>query len=78
MARELRSMTRCRLHRTRYTRSVNVVNILIKLTCLVGLVIAPILGGHSSGDDATDHRAENTEHEIVIEDAEEAITDIGE
>merc|ERR1712146_320729 len=24
------------------------MNILIKLTCLVGLVIAPILGGHSS------------------------------
>ena len=26
------------------------MNILIKLTCLVGLVIAPILGGHSSDD----------------------------
>ena len=26
------------------------MNILIKLTCLVGLVIAPILGGHSSHD----------------------------
>ncbi len=26
------------------------MNILIKLTCLVGLVIAPILGGHASGD----------------------------
>ncbi|GIS27882.1 MAG: hypothetical protein CM15mP129_00790 [Chloroflexota bacterium] len=24
------------------------MNILIKLTCLIGLVIAPILGGHSS------------------------------
>jgi K(+)-stimulated pyrophosphate-energized sodium pump len=26
------------------------MNILIKLTCLVGLVIAPILGGHSDED----------------------------
>jgi len=26
------------------------MNILIKLTCLVGLAIAPILGGHTSGD----------------------------
>jgi K(+)-stimulated pyrophosphate-energized sodium pump len=27
------------------------MNILIKLTCLIGLVIAPILGGHSSSED---------------------------
>ena len=27
------------------------MNILIKLTCLIGLVIAPILGGHTSGSD---------------------------
>mgnify|MGYP007000416747 CR=1 len=27
------------------------MNILIKLTCLIGLVIAPILGGHSSEND---------------------------
>ena len=39
------------------------MNILIKLTCLVGLVIAPILGGHGSGDheghdhDGHDHGA---------------------
>tara|TARA_R110000850_G_scaffold203228_1_gene329532 strand:- start:152317 stop:154743 length:2427 start_codon:yes stop_codon:yes gene_type:complete len=26
------------------------MNILIKLTCLVGLVIAPVLGGHTAGD----------------------------
>jgi K(+)-stimulated pyrophosphate-energized sodium pump len=26
------------------------MNILIKLTCLIGLVIAPILGGHSASD----------------------------
>jgi len=32
------------------------MNILIKLTCLVGLVIAPILGGHGNGDhDGHDH-----------------------
>jgi len=34
------------------------MNILIKLTCLIGLVIAPILGGHS---------AENNEHSETIE-----------
>ena len=28
------------------------MNILIKLTCLIGLVIAPILGGHASEDTA--------------------------
>lgn len=34
------------------------MNILIKLTCLVGLVIAPILGGHGGGDhDGHDHGA---------------------
>ncbi|MGY8921768.1 MAG: hypothetical protein ACKVKQ_07715, partial [Flavobacteriales bacterium] len=26
------------------------MNILIKLTCLIGLVIAPILGGHAASD----------------------------
>jgi K(+)-stimulated pyrophosphate-energized sodium pump len=26
------------------------MNILIKLTCLVGLTIAPILGGHTTGE----------------------------
>ena len=26
------------------------MNILIKLTCLIGLVIAPILGGHSNAN----------------------------
>ena len=34
------------------------MNILIKLTCLVGLVIAPILGGHGGGDHSDhDHGA---------------------
>ncbi|HBI40462.1 MAG TPA: sodium-translocating pyrophosphatase [Tenacibaculum sp.] len=41
------------------------MNILIKLTCLVGLVIAPILGGHSS-ESNIDHEANSkkTDHEI--------------
>lgn len=30
------------------------MNILIKLTCLIGLVVAPILGGHSTTDTHTD------------------------
>ena len=30
------------------------MNILIKLTCLIGLVIAPILGGHSNSNDSSD------------------------
>ena len=36
------------------------MNILIKLTCLVGLVIAPILGdghGHDHGQNTTDDNA---------------------
>jgi len=36
------------------------MNILIKLTCLVGLVIAPILGGHST-------ESENKEEVLVVE-----------
>ena len=37
------------------------MNILIKLTCLVGLVIAPILGGHGGGEhDGHDHGAIET------------------
>ena len=35
------------------------MNILIKLTCLIGLVIAPILGGHTIGD--ADNSAEKVE-----------------
>lgn len=38
------------------------MNILIKLTCLIGLVIAPILGGHSTGED----QSNNVEVEKVI------------
>lgn len=43
------------------------MNILIKLTCLVGLVIAPILGGHA-GDDENSHGEANQiemENDIV-------------
>ena len=39
------------------------MNILIKLTCLIGLVIAPILGGHSL--DSSDHAS--ADHEIEKE-----------
>ena len=38
------------------------MNILIKLTCLVGLVIAPILGGHMTSDD----HAEAVVNETII------------
>ena len=34
------------------------MNILIKLTCLIGLVIAPILGGHLSDDDSSVNTSE--------------------
>jgi len=42
------------------------MNILIKLTCLIGLVIAPILGGHSLDSDHTsaDHEIKK---EVIIE-----------
>ena len=45
------------------------MNILIKLTCLVGLVIAPILGGH--GDETA--YAEATMMEFVSEDGKKTI-----
>lgn len=50
------------------------MNILIKLTCLVGLVIAPILGGHGS-ETADDAKVENVK-EITVEPTEEAITEL--
>ncbi|MFT6127311.1 sodium-translocating pyrophosphatase [Candidatus Marifrigoribacter sp. Uisw_064] len=37
------------------------MNILIKLTCLIGLVIAPILGGHSAEVALTDHNGTKME-----------------
>lgn len=47
------------------------MNILIKLTCLVGLVIAPILGGHTEhgAADATEPAAVSTEVAPVATDA---------
>ena len=36
------------------------MNILIKLTCLIGLVIAPILGGHAAEETEADANKENT------------------
>ena len=41
------------------------MNILIKLTCLVGLVIAPILGGDHSAGHAEDAKANTDRTEIV-------------
>ena len=50
------------------------MNILIKLTCLVGLVIAPILGGHGGGDhEGHDHgsiEVPSTESEVISAAAE--------
>ena len=49
------------------------MNILIKLTCLVGLVIAPILGGHSSNDASsnevivTDEKRETKEVMVTVD-----------
>jgi K(+)-stimulated pyrophosphate-energized sodium pump len=42
------------------------MNILIKLTCLVGLVIAPILGGHGASTDSGLHESE----EMIFLDAD--------
>ncbi len=48
------------------------MNILIKLTCLVGLAIAPILGGHtSSGED----HGMNDSKEIIIEEEDNLLGD---
>ena len=47
------------------------MNILIKLTCLIGLVIAPILGGHSA--DHTADGAMTEEMVFVDEDGNETI-----
>jgi K(+)-stimulated pyrophosphate-energized sodium pump len=46
------------------------MNILIKLTCLIGLVIAPILGGHSF---ETEH-AQDVNLEIISDDNEDQAT----
>ena len=49
------------------------MNILIKLTCLIGLVIAPILGGHTA-DHAT---KEDTKKEIILEEAPSVPSEAG-
>jgi len=47
------------------------MNILIKLTCLVGLVIAPILGGHT-GNQATKTNTADFEEKALVYEAEQA------
>ena len=42
------------------------MNILIKLTCLIGLVIAPILGGHSTGHHDS-HEVSSKEIQISVD-----------
>ena len=46
------------------------MNILIKLTCLIGLVIAPILGGHSSDNKLHSETIEVTVNSTVNQDTE--------
>ena len=43
------------------------MNILIKLTCLVGLVIAPILGGHDAPEEEADVKAQKVEVQAEID-----------
>jgi K(+)-stimulated pyrophosphate-energized sodium pump len=52
------------------------MNILIKLTCLVGLVIAPILGG-GHAESTEDRHVQNTT-EITVEPVEEAVAELPE
>ncbi len=49
------------------------MNILIKLTCLVGLVIAPILGGHTSDSHATNEVKKEIKVEMKSTDGETAV-----
>lgn len=56
------------------------MNILIKLTCLVGLVIAPIMGdGHSAGEEAGCHHGDKIEcsHDGGCEDDKDSCGDHG-
>ncbi|MGX1754890.1 sodium-translocating pyrophosphatase [Sphingobacterium sp. NPDC055346] len=43
------------------------MNILIKLTCLVGLVIAPILGGHHLAENAKKDKVDNKEKVVMVD-----------
>ena len=45
------------------------MNILIKLTCLIGLVVAPILGGHDTHTEQDDLKSQEA---IILEEATEA------
>lgn len=50
------------------------MNILIKLTCLIGLVVAPILGGHS--EDAQVNNEDQTKKELIVEPVKEEVVTI--
>ncbi|MCB0414859.1 MAG: sodium-translocating pyrophosphatase [Bdellovibrionales bacterium] len=50
------------------------MNILIKLTCLVGLVIAPILGGHMSDDEHTSGNDTNNTEEVSTAQVDQSST----
>ena len=53
------------------------MNILIKLTCLVGLVIAPLLSSHSShGENNANNTIENMQDAVVIEEKHIELTDV--
>lgn len=52
------------------------MNILIKLTCLVGLVIAPILGGHSSDSHATNEIRKEIQVEKKVSEEGKAVATI--
>ena len=45
------------------------MNILIKLTCLIGLVVAPILGGHEE-DSHLEKSKENTIEHVTEDNSE--------
>lgn len=52
------------------------MNILIKLTCLIGLVIAPILGGHTEGHEAESAAVEVVATEKVAENVSKDISEL--
>ena len=52
------------------------MNILIKLTCLIGLVIAPILGGHTSDTQASNEIKKEVRVEIKGDNSEMAVATI--
>ncbi|MDG1476464.1 MAG: sodium/proton-translocating pyrophosphatase, partial [Vicingaceae bacterium] len=52
------------------------MNILIKLTCLIGLVVAPILGGHT--DEAHAEEVEVVIEEVITEEAATPMADLNE